>query len=542
MVVRRLVAVGVVLGALGVAAPLAHGQAGAGVSVKGAGGVTSPFGACSRPDNLDHRAPAVPCGAVFAPPPFNAVSIVAVPHNQPAGHWQFARWEGCPIPQASTCTIPGIIGNVTVVFEDILGPTVNPGAVSYSTTADRTVQFSSLTANEPTSGFECSVDNGAFTPCTRDTPFTLPEGPHQIRFRGHDRSGNVGATTAPQNFNIIDTALVSGPPDFHSSKDITFKFSTLAGFSFDCSLDDAALADCGNKQPDGTLTRSFSNLPEGPHTFRVRARNGADLDHVPIERTWTVDTVPPDTGLDPNVGPDDGDVTTLLNAAFSISANEPASLQCRLAPADFGACGPQVSFADLPFGQHSFQARAVDRAGNVDASPASRTWNVVAVDIDGDGFNQRSDCNENDPNISPGRPEIRGNAVDENCDGAALPFTRLRVTLSHTFKAFTRYTTFSRVQLKNVPNGATVRATCAFRKKKCSGKARKAFSKRRARGTVSLNARYKGVRLKAGTRITVTVTAAESVGAVKVLEVRRGKAPKVTDRCLPPGARRPQRC
>jgi hypothetical protein len=44
-----------------------------------------------------------------------------------------------------------------------------------------------------------------------------------------------------------------------------------------------------------------------------------------------------------------------------------------------------------------------------------------------------------------------------------------------------------------------------------------------------------------GTRITVTVTKRNMLGAVKVLEVRRSKAPRITDLCLPPGAKRAQR-
>jgi hypothetical protein len=32
------------------------------------------------------------------------------------------------------------------------------------------------------------------------------------------------------------------------------------------------------------------------------------------------------------------------------------------------------------------------------------------------------------------------------------------------------------------------------------------------------------------------------IGAVKVVTIRKRKAPKNTDRCLPPGKRKPSRC
>jgi hypothetical protein len=121
------------------------------------------------------------------------------------------------------------------------------------------------------------------------------------------------------------------------------------------------------------------------------------------------------------------------------------------------------------------------------------------------------------------------------------PRVPITARLSFNFRAFRRFTTLTRFEVKNVPRGARLKATCALGKRKCPGKARKSLTKRRARGTVSLNARYKGVRLPAGTKITVTVTRRGNIGAVKILTIRSAKAPRVTDRCLPPGARNPRR-
>jgi hypothetical protein len=89
-----------------------------------------------------------------------------------------------------------------------------------------------------------------------------------------------------------------------------------------------------------------------------------------------------------------------------------------------------------------------------------------------------------------------------------------------------------------VPRGSRVRAVCALKGRRCDGKARAPFSKKRARGTVNLAKRFVGVDLKVGSRITVTVTKRGLVGAAKVVTIRARKAPKIVSRCLRPGSKK----
>ena len=49
-------------------------------------------------------------------------------------------------------------------------------------------------------------------------------------------------------------------------------------------------------------------------------------------------------------------------------------------------------------------------------------------------------------------------------------------------------------------------------------------------------------RLRAGTRLTVTVTKAGRIGKHTLIVIRKNKAPKRSDRCLYPGARKPVAC
>ena len=51
--------------------------------------------------------------------------------------------------------------------------------------------------------------------------------------------------------------------------------------------------------------------------------------------------------------------------------------------------------------------------------------NPTGIDNDKDGFFAGQDCNDGNTAIRPGAVEVRGNNLDENCDGLAEPFPTL---------------------------------------------------------------------------------------------------------------------
>jgi len=87
------------------------------------------------------------------------------------------------------------------------------------------------------------------------------------------------------------------------------------------------------------------------------------------------DTTAPDTAI--TSGP--SGTTRQTSASFYFASSESGSrFQCKLDGAAYAACTSPTSYFGLANGPHAFYVRAIDAAGNTDASPAIRTWTVDA--------------------------------------------------------------------------------------------------------------------------------------------------------------------
>jgi hypothetical protein len=70
--------------------------------------------------------------------------------------------------------------------------------------------------------------------------------------------------------------------------------------------------------------------------------------------------------------------TTSSKAKFKFRSNEPgSSFQCKHMSGRWQACSSPKVYAGLGAGRHRFRVRAIDRNGNVDATPAKDSWRVV---------------------------------------------------------------------------------------------------------------------------------------------------------------------
>jgi len=88
------------------------------------------------------------------------------------------------------------------------------------------------------------------------------------------------------------------------------------------------------------------------------------------------DFTPPQTTI--TSGPT-GNVKT-TSASFGFASSEPNStFQCKLDSAAFASCTSPKTYSTLAAGNHTFQVRATDAAGNTDATPATRSFKVTVA-------------------------------------------------------------------------------------------------------------------------------------------------------------------
>jgi hypothetical protein len=178
--------------------------------------------------------------------------------------------------------------------------------------------------------------------------------------------------------------------------------------SFECMLYNSALAPDEAETTNWetcTSPRTYPGLTEYtsiPYTFKVRAvdltdRNltaldeslatlpphpdVADHDLTPSKTTIKVDTVEPNTFItrapQDDIRPD-WPVTTTSSPQVTLNSNEAGTFKCQLNGKSYPCSEGVVTLRKLSGGSKTFQARAVDRAGNIDPTASVVKFYVPA--------------------------------------------------------------------------------------------------------------------------------------------------------------------
>ena len=154
--------------------------------------------------------------------------------------------------------------------------------------------------------------------------------------------------------------------------------STEPGVKFNCYvLDDSPGEGTKHSHVEYDCTSPYTtpSLTDGPWRIVVWAED-ASGNFSREYRPLTVHTGAPDTTI--TSGPS-GTVRS-TTASFGFSSSESGStFECSLDGAPFTACTSPKDYSALSQGGHTLEVAATDAAGNRDATPATRSWNVDSI-------------------------------------------------------------------------------------------------------------------------------------------------------------------
>lgn len=266
------------------------------------------------------------------------------------------------------------------------------GPAAGTTTGSATTHFTYAgVPAEDTDGFECKLDDAAFSPCS-DAGVTyshLSDGVHTFAVRSRDLASNVDASPAVRTWTVDLT-----PPDAPSI------LGTTPGSPANDNTPDVL----GSAEPGATVklfvTSDCSGDPIASGTATDFADSGLSVtvgdDTTTDLRATATDAAgnlsacsPPFTYVEDSTGthavidsgPADGSTTPATDATFTYHDTERlGAFECSLDGAAFSPCPASgISYSDLGAGTHTFAVRATatDAAGNpADTVAATRSWTV----------------------------------------------------------------------------------------------------------------------------------------------------------------------
>ncbi len=236
-------------------------------------------------------------------------------------------------------------------------------------TVNTTSATFSFTSSEAGSTFECRIDANVFAPCESPQAYTgLTQGFHNFRVRAIDVDGNVDPTPAERDWTIdsIGPTVTIGAvasPTSDNTVAIPFTVDDPAPASVTCEVDELGPVPCSS---------GFTTAPlgDGSHTVVVTATDAIG-NSGQASVMFLVDTTPPDTQI---TGGPTG-TYHLPDATFTFTATGGASsFLCKLDAGAFLPCSSPHTYQGVATGPHTFSVAAIDLAGNVDPTPATRTW------------------------------------------------------------------------------------------------------------------------------------------------------------------------
>lgn len=196
----------------------------------------------------------------------------------------------------------------------------------------------------------------------------LTEDFYVVSVKAKDSAGNISNiithsftvdVTAP-TISLTATNLSNPSNQDHNS----FEFASSETSVFYCNVDGMGFEICSSP-------KVLSGLADGNHSIVLKAVDLAGNSSSESAYSWAIDTTAPETSVL-------GNQVANNNITFTLSANEAnVTFVCSLDGAVFAACTSPVSYSSVAGGTHSFVAKAIDHAGNIDSAGATYQFTVL---------------------------------------------------------------------------------------------------------------------------------------------------------------------
>lgn len=176
---------------------------------------------------------------------------------------------------------------------------------------------------------------------------------------------DMGAYEVPDTF-AAQTSGVGGPTSPFRDRTPTFTFSSEPGAAFTCRIDARTPVPCSSPF-------TSPSLADGTHKITVTARDAlGNADPTPSTRTFVIDNVAPNTRFLAKPA----STIRMSTARFRFAAPGAVRFQCKLDARPWRACTSPKVFS-VAKGRHVVRVRGIDRAGNVDPTPALHRFKRV---------------------------------------------------------------------------------------------------------------------------------------------------------------------
>ena len=299
------------------------------------------------------------------PPSFDAIADQAVDENSSSQDVVITNVSPGPSGESGqTVTMSATSSDPTIVPNPSVSGSGSTRTLTYTPAANQfgTVTIT-VTADDGQS--ENNTFSRTFTITVNEVDTTPPTDPADVRSISHE----VDTPTSDNTIDMVWSAAgeANGATDDSSGVDgYSYAFTTGAGDVPDVEKD----------AEEGATGMTSDPLGEFAWYFHLRT--------VDNEGNWTstvtvgpfpIDTTDPETTID--LGP--SGLVSEDDATFTFSANETATFECQLDGGGFSDCSSPITYNDLTDGEHTFDVRAKDTAGNTDPTPDSQSWTIDAT-------------------------------------------------------------------------------------------------------------------------------------------------------------------